>query len=88
MPWYSYAAIFFVLWWLVLFTVLPFGVRSQTDEEMLPGTDRGAPARFAFGRKALVTTAVTVLVFAAYYVLTAVLGYSLDDIPSVIPSYG
>ena len=87
MPWYSYAAIFFVLWWMVLFAVLPFGVRSQTEEEMLLGTDRGAPAKFTFGRKALVTTAVTLLVFGVYYVLTAVLGYSFDDIPSFIPAY-
>ena len=34
MPWYSiYAAIFFVIWWLTLFVVLPFGLRSQADEE-------------------------------------------------------
>lgn len=88
MPWYSYAAIFFVLWWLVLFAVLPFGVRSQADEELLLGTERGAPAKSRLGRKVLATTMVTVLIFAVYYVLTAVLGYSFDDIPSFIPTYG
>ncbi len=87
MPWYSYAAIFFVLWWIVLFAVLPFGVRSQAEDEVLLGTERGAPARFRFGHKVLVTTGVTVLIFAVYYVLTAVLGYSFDDIPSFIPTY-
>ena len=37
-------AIYFVLWWLVLFLTLPFGVRSQhEDGEGTPGTDPGAP---------------------------------------------
>lgn len=87
MPWYSYFAIFFVLWWLVLFAVLPFGIRSQYDEkDVAPGTERGAPARFSLPGKIAVTTAVTLCVFVVYYVLTAVLGYSFDDIPSFIPT--
>ena len=33
-------AIYFVLWWVVLFVTLPFGVRSQhEDGEGAPGTD-------------------------------------------------
>ena len=37
-------AIYFVLWWIVLFVTLPFGVRSQhEDGEGAPGTDPGAP---------------------------------------------
>ena len=37
-------AIYFVLWWVVLFVTLPFGVRSQhEDGEGAPGTDPGAP---------------------------------------------
>ena len=32
-------AVYFVLWWLVLFLTLPFGVRSQhEDGEAAPGT--------------------------------------------------
>ena len=35
-------AIYFVLWWVVLFVTLPFGVRSQhEDGEGAPGTDPG-----------------------------------------------
>ena len=37
-------AIYFVLWWVVLFVTLPFGVRSQhEDGEGIPGTDPSAP---------------------------------------------
>lgn len=86
MPWYSYLAIFFVIWWLVLFAVLPFGMRSQHEEsDVVLGSERGAPVRFSALNKVLVTTAVTLCIFAVYYVLTVVLGYSFDDIPSFIP---
>ena len=33
--------IFVVIWWLVLFTVLPFGV--QKDDKIVGGNDPGAP---------------------------------------------
>ncbi len=46
-------AIYFVLWWLVLFLTLPFGVRSQhEDGEGPPGTDPGAPVLTRMGCKA------------------------------------
>ena len=35
-------AIYFLIWWIVLFAVLPWGVRAQ-GEEGAPGTDPGAP---------------------------------------------
>ena len=46
-------AIYFVLWWLVLFLTLPFGVRSQhEDGEGAPGTDPGAPVMAQDGTQA------------------------------------
>ncbi|MGL4496733.1 MAG: DUF1467 family protein, partial [Beijerinckiaceae bacterium] len=32
MPIGSLIAIYFVIWWIILFAVLPFGVRSQVEE--------------------------------------------------------
>ena len=44
MPVTTAVAIFFLIWWIVLFAVLPWGVRSQQeDAEVAPGTDPGAP---------------------------------------------
>ncbi|NBW15939.1 MAG: DUF1467 family protein [Caulobacteraceae bacterium] len=38
-------AVYFVIWWTVLFAVLPFGVRSQAEAgEISQGTDPGAPS--------------------------------------------
>jgi predicted secreted protein len=54
---------------VVLFAVLPWGVRSQHEggEIMSPGTDPGAPTQFRFGQKLLWTTLVAIVVFAAFY---------------------
>jgi predicted secreted protein len=65
-------AIYFVLWWLVLFLTLPFGIRSQQEEGgVVPGTDPGAPVMARMGRKLLWTTLISAVIFAvgmwAYY---------------------
>ena len=58
-------AIYFVLWWLVLFLTLPFGVRSQhEDGGGAPGTDPGAPIASQMGRKLIWTTVISGVIFA------------------------
>lgn len=57
MNWLSWIAIYFVLWWLCLFMVLPFKVRNQVDVgEITPGTEPGAPVAVRMGPKLLITT--------------------------------
>jgi predicted secreted protein len=66
------AAIFFLIWWIVLFAVLPWGIRSQHEaDEVVPGTDPGAPSIPHLGRKLLWTTLVSAVIFAACYVAYA-----------------
>ena len=61
-------AIYFVVWWLVLFVVLPFGVHTQDDAgSVVPGTPGSAPLAHRMLRTALITTAVSALVFAVLY---------------------
>ena len=71
-------AIFFTMWWVVLFAILPIGVRSQHEDptaEVVPGSDPGAPMAPMLLRKALATTAVTIVLFAAlWWYMTAVAG--------------
>ena len=60
-------AIYFVLWWIVLFVTLPFGVRSHAEsggEGTTPGTDPGAPVATLLARKALLTTVISAVIFA------------------------
>jgi predicted secreted protein len=63
-------AAFFLIWWVSLFAVLPWGIRSQHEGgEMAPGTDPGAPTSFRLGQKLLWTTAVAVVIYAGCYVV-------------------
>ena len=70
MPVFTAVAIFFLIWWVVLFAVLPFGVRGQHEVgEIAPGTEPGAPVAHNVGRKLIWTTLVSVVIFAACYVV-------------------
>ena len=86
MTWISVAAVFFILWWVVLFVSLPIGLRTQDEEnEVVLGTTSSAPRGPHMLRAVIRTTALTAVIFAIYYVLTQVLGYSIDDIPRIGP---
>ncbi|HTV38689.1 MAG TPA: DUF1467 family protein [Xanthobacteraceae bacterium] len=75
------SALFFLIWWIVLFAVLPWGVRSQQEEgEVTPGTDPGAPIVPKLGRKLIWTTLVTCVVFAAAYIIYADQLVSIDGL--------
>ncbi len=55
--WISYAALYFILWWLCLFIVLPFGARNQADAgEVVKGTEPGAPVLFRLWPRLLATS--------------------------------
>jgi predicted secreted protein len=63
-------ALYFVLWWTLLFAVLPWGIRSQHEEgNMVAGTDPGAPIAPMMLKKALWTTLITTIAVALIYVL-------------------
>jgi len=71
----SVLAIYFVLWWVVLFITLPFGVRSQDESnETIEGTEPGAPVRAMMVRKLIWTTIISAIIFAIAMVLYQ-LGY-------------
>ena len=62
------AAIYVVIWWTVLFAVLPIGVRTQgEDGEIVPGTPASAPTRPRLGRVVWLTTLVSSALFAAFW---------------------
>ena len=78
-------AIYFVVWWTVLFTVLPWGIRSQLESgEVVPGSDPGAPALPKLRSKLIWTTVVATVVFAAlaYVYLKGIV--TLDDLARLL----
>lgn len=61
-------AIYFLIWWLTLFVVLPWGIRSQHETgQMAPGTDPGAPVLARLLVKLVCTTVVATAIFAVAY---------------------
>lgn len=81
----SALAIYFVMWWIVLFAVLPFGVRTQQDAGVVvPGSPASAPERPRLARTIIATTVVSAVLFAMFLALVNS-GLSLDDIP--LPGY-
>jgi len=74
-------AIYFIIWWTVLFAVLPWGVRSQEESgAVAKGTDPGAPAIPALGRKLIWTTIVAAIVFTIGYLVYTYRLIAIDDL--------
>ena len=82
MAWTTALAIYFVIWWLVLFCVLPFGVRnpSEAGEAVEAGNDPGAPIVPALKAKLIWTTIVSAIVFAICWALYVYRIVTLDDL--------
>ncbi|MGH1417410.1 MAG: DUF1467 family protein [Hyphomicrobiaceae bacterium] len=61
-------AIYFVVWWISLFLVLPFGVKTQDEDgEVVPGTPQSAPAKMRVWRMIIINTVVATAIFSVFY---------------------
>jgi predicted secreted protein len=86
--WISIFAEYFICWWITLFVVLPFGLRTQAEENsVVNGTVQSAPARFRPLRVFLTTTVVAAIFYSIWYYLTAVLGLNALSIPRIVPEF-
>jgi predicted secreted protein len=65
MNWVTGIATYVVLWWIVLFSVLPWGVRP--NKEAGKGFDAGAPANPRLLMKALATSAISAALWLVLY---------------------
>ena len=90
MSWTTALAIYFVAWWIVLFVVLPFGVRSQHETgEVVPGTDPGAPVMPRLVRVVVWNTILTAVLCGVFFWLFLTRRLTLDDLATLwglIPS--
>lgn len=69
MNWFIGTMVFFVVWWIVLFTVLPFG--AKPPEEVEPGHEIGAPEKPRLWIKALITTVIAIIIWGIIYWVVA-----------------
>lgn len=69
----SAIAIYFIVWWVTLFVILPLRIKNaaETGAAVEEGHDAGAPVVHGLAWKAVVTTIVASLVFAVLYYLLA-----------------
>ena len=78
--------IYFVIWWIVLFAVLPFGMRTQQEAgRVVPGTPASAPVRPKFLQIILATTLISAAIFFAGF---AAFANGLIDLRPVLPQPG
>ena len=75
---------FLVIWWLTLFVVLPWGVRRSESPDT--GHDPGAPANPMLFKKALITTAIALVIWGAAYLTFHVFGFSFLQLVGVTGS--
>lgn len=70
MSWSLGIALYFVVWWIVLFAVLPFGVRTQAEDgHVVPGTPASAPRSFSPMRVVAINTVVATAVFGVIWLV-------------------
>lgn len=75
-------AIYFIVWWLVLFVTLPLGVRTQDEEgDVEPGTPLSAPVAPRLLPKMLLTTVIASVLFAFIYAVIVHKVIKLEEIP-------
>jgi predicted secreted protein len=62
MGWFTGFVVYTLIWWTVLFAVLPIGVRAVPEADERTGW-RGAPARPLLGRKMIATTLIAAVLW-------------------------
>jgi predicted secreted protein len=77
-------AIYLVIWWTVLFAVLPLGTKTYAESgiEVTDGGDPGAPVDPKLKRKFITTTWVSAIVFAVGYLALRFHLIPLPHLPS------
>lgn len=62
--------VFIIIWWLILFIILPIKIKSQNEKgSVVKGTDPGAPTDPKIVFKLILTTVIASILFATTYVL-------------------
>jgi predicted secreted protein len=68
MGWFTGTVLYILIWWTVLFAVLPFGTRPVSDADPDTGW-RGVPERPLMLRKIIATTLLAGVVWGGAYLL-------------------
>lgn len=73
MTWFGWIAVYLVVWWVVLFAILPLGSQSHHEAGIDPGDggDPGAPVNPNLARKFVTTTWVSAAALAVMWAIVS-----------------
>ena len=73
--------VYVMIWWIIFFSVLPIGIQSNKEvfKEKIGGMDPGAPKNPNMGKKFLITTLITTIIFSVIYYLVSIDLLNLRD---------
>jgi len=77
MSWAAGLMVYLVIWWTVLFAILPLGVKRVENPGR--GQDQGAPEKPLLLRKAVITTVVASVLWLGFYFLHQMDVFSFRD---------
>ncbi|MBO6918055.1 MAG: DUF1467 family protein [Rhizobiaceae bacterium] len=84
----TYSAIYFIIWWISLFLVLPFSGKSQAEEgEVVLGTTKSAPANLKVLRIVIMNSIVASVFFLCFFLLVEVVGITYEDFTALFPKF-
>ena len=63
----DFLVIYLILWWLVFFVMLPFGV--ERDQEVRFGNDPGAPKQSLVKKKAIISSFITLILTSVVIII-------------------
>jgi len=61
--------VYVVIWWLVLFMVLPWGISRVDPTQLLPGQDQGSPQKGRMVLKLFLTSIISLALLGVYYLV-------------------
>tara|TARA_B110000259_G_C13957439_1_gene379330 strand:- start:815 stop:1084 length:270 start_codon:yes stop_codon:yes gene_type:complete len=59
--------IFLLIWWLMLFIVLPLNISDKAEKVIEDGNDTGAPNNPQIFKKFLITTIISIIIWSIMY---------------------
>ena len=63
----DFLVIYLILWWLVFFVMLPFGI--ERDQDVTFGNDPGAPKKSLVKKKAIISSFITLILTSVAIVI-------------------
>ena len=60
--------LFLLIWWLLLFIVLPLNISDNAEKIVEGGNDTGAPSNPQIFKKFLITTIISIIIWSIMYI--------------------